>query len=178
MLEKENKQLARKLNIASVIVSIIVLLMVGMMRRVKIETSIDFSFLPPLHATLNAITAGVLLYALFQIKQKNVEAHRRAIYAAMLLSVLFLCSYVLYHFTTPETRYCYEGSIRYIYFFLLITHVILAAVILPFILFTFVRAYTGQYERHRKMAKWVWPLWFYVALSGPICYLMLMPCYQ
>jgi len=143
----------------------------------KIATDIDFSFLPPFHASVNAMTAIVLMAALYFIKQKNIVAHQRAIYTALGLSALFLLSYVVYHFTTEETRYCFDGGIRKIYFFLLITHVVLAGGILPFILLTFVRGYTGQYERHKKMARWVYPLWLYVAFTGPICYLMLRPCY-
>jgi putative membrane protein len=126
---------------------------------------------------LNAVTAVILLIAFWHIKNGRVEQHRKAIYLAMATSALFLLSYVLYHFTTPETKYGGEGTMRMIYFFLLITHVILAAVILPFVLFTFTRAYTNQFERHKKMARWVFPLWLYVAITGPICYLMLKPYY-
>lgn len=175
---QENLPLAKQLNRIAIGLSIVVLLLVGLMRRVKIATDIDFSFLPPLHAFLNALAAVFLMLALYFIKQKRVEAHRKMIYAALICSALFLLSYVIYHFTTEETRYCMEGDIRYVYFFLLITHVILAAVILPFIFFTFIRAYTGQIERHRKMARWVYPLWLYVTITGPICYLMLAPCYS
>ena len=173
----ENLVLAKRLNRLAIAVSVVVLLLVGLMRRVRIETSIDFSFLPPFYSALNALTAVVLLLALYHIKQKNVEAHRKSMYWAIGLSVLFLLCYVVYHFTTPETKYCGEGGIRTIYFFLLISHIILAALILPFILFTFIRAYTNQIDKHRKMAKWVYPLWLYVALTGPIIYLMLRPCY-
>jgi putative membrane protein len=158
-------------------VSVVVLLLVGLMRRVKIETDIDFSFLPPVHASLNALTAVILVVAFIHIKNGRVEQHRKAIYAAMFTSALFLLSYVLYHFTTPETRFGGEGVVRYIYFFILITHIILAALTLPFILLTFNRAYTDQFDRHRKMARWVFPLWLYVAVTGPICYLMLKPYY-
>jgi putative membrane protein len=152
---------------------------VGMMRRpeFKISTDIDFSFLPPFHATLNAMAAVALLFAFYFIKNKNIEAHWKSIYTAMGLSALFLLSYVVYHFTTEETTYCFEGISRKIYFFFLITHVVLAGVILPFILLTFIRAYTGQIEKHKKMARWVFPFWLYVAVTGPICYLMLRPCY-
>ena len=94
------------------------------------------------------------------------------------LSLLFLLSYVAYHTTTEETKYCAEGAIRYVYFFLLITHVVLAGIIFPFILFTFVRAVTGQFDRHKKLAKYVYPLWLYVAITGPVLFLMLMPCYK
>jgi putative membrane protein len=169
--------LEKRLNRWAYIVSAIVLLLVGLMRRYKFDVGIDFGFLPPFHASLNALCALILVVALWHIKNGRREQHRKAIYAAMACSVLFLLSYVLYHFTTPETRYGREGILRTVYFFFLITHVVLAAVILPFVLFTFTRAYTGQYERHKKMARWVFPLWLYVAITGPICYLMLKPYY-
>jgi putative membrane protein len=170
-------RLEKRLNILAYAVSAAVLFLVVLMRRVKLDLGVDFTFLPPLHASLNALTAVILVYALWAIKRKDIQAHRRAIYAAMVCSVLFLLSYVLYHFTTPETRYGGEGWLRYVYFFLLITHIALAAVTLPFILLTFIRAYTGQFERHKKMSRWVFPLWLYVAVTGPICYLMLRPYY-
>ncbi|MEY4204509.1 MAG: hypothetical protein RL013_2213 [Bacteroidota bacterium] len=172
-----NIALEKKLNTLAYVVSVVVLLLVGLMRRVKIETDIDFSFLPPVHASLNALTAVILVVAFIHIKNGRVEQHRKAIYAAMVTSALFLLSYVLYHFTTPETRFGGEGTIRYIYFFILVTHIVLAAVTLPFILLTFNRAYTDQFDRHKKMARWVFPLWLYVAVTGPVCYLMLKPYY-
>ncbi len=172
-----NIALEKKLNTLAYVVSVVVLLLVGLMRRVKIETDIDFSFLPPVHASLNALTAVILVVAFIHIKNGRVEQHRKAIYAAMVTSALFLLSYVLYHFTTPETRFGGEGTIRYIYFFILITHIVLAAVTLPFILLTFNRAFTDQFDRHKKMARWVFPLWLYVAVTGPVCYLMLKPYY-
>lgn len=175
---KENLPLAKKLNIAATIISIIVLFIVGFMRQVKLDSGIDFTFLPPVYSFLNALCAVALGFAFYYIKKKNVQAHRYAVYVAFALSITFLLCYVLYHFTTPETKYCGVGSIRYVYFFLLITHIVLAAVILPFILFTLIRAITGQIEKHRKMAKWVFPIWFYVAVTGPIIYLMLRPCYE
>lgn len=172
-----NVPLEKKLNVLAYIVSVVVLLLVGLMRRVKIDVGIDFHFLPAIHASLNALTALILLLALYFIKNKQIENHRKSIYAAMVCSALFLVSYVLYHFTTPETRFGGTGAIRTVYFVLLITHVVLAAVTLPFILLTFNRAYTWQIERHKKMARWVYPLWLYVAITGPICYLMLKPYY-
>lgn len=172
-----NRQLEQRMNRAAYIVSALVLFLIVLMRRVKLDLGVDFSFLPPLHASLNALAAIILLAAYWFIRRKNIVAHRRSIYAAMVCSALFLLSYVLYHFTTPETRYGGEGVVRYVYFFILITHVVLAAVILPFILLTFTRAYTNQFERHKKMARWVFPLWLYVAVTGPICYLMLKPYY-
>ncbi len=170
--------LEKKLNILAYIVSFIVLLLVGAMRRIKFDLGVDFSFLPPLHASLNALAAVALILALYFIKSKNINAHRKCIYAAMTLSALFLLSYVLYHFTTPETKFGGEGMMKTIYFVLLISHVVLAAVILPFVLLTFNRAFTGSFERHKKIARWVYPIWLYVAITGPLCYLMLKPYYQ
>ncbi len=172
-----NRDLEKRLNVWAYILSAVVLLLVGLMRRVKIDLGIDFSFLPPIHASFNAICAVLLIAALYFIKNGQVENHRKSIYGALTFSALFLVSYVLYHFTTPETKFGGVGTIKTVYFILLITHVILAAVILPFILLTFTRAYTNQFDRHKKMARWVFPLWLYVAISGPICYLMLKPYY-
>jgi putative membrane protein len=190
-MRNDNLALEKQLNLLAYVVSAVVLLLVGLMRRVKIDLGMDFSFLPPVHSSLNALTAVALLFALYFIKNKQVENHRRAIYLAMVCSALFLLSYVLYHFTSPEIKYGdldHDGilspeelaavaSTRGAYLALLLTHIVLAALALPFILFTFNRAFTGQYERHKRMARWVYPLWLYVAVTGPICYLMLRPYY-
>lgn len=170
-------ELARKLNLAVWVITVAVLGLVVGMRYIKLDVGVSFSFLPPFHATLNALAAVVLVYAFVQIRNRNVERHKRAMVAALAISTLFLLSYVLYHITTESVRYGGEGAIRYVYFFFLITHVVLAAVIFPFILFTFVRSYTNQIEKHKRMARWVFPIWLYVAVTGPICYLMLMPYY-
>lgn len=176
-IRSKNKSLEKKLNIGAIAVSIVVFFLVLMMRRVKLDVGIDFSFLPAFHATLNGLASISLIFAFLAIKKKNIHRHRFFMLTALVLSVLFLISYVVYHFTTPETTFCKEGMIRYIYFFLLITHIILAAVILPFILFTFIRAVTFQFDRHKKMARWVLPLWFYVTITGPVLYLLLKDCY-
>ena len=176
-MNNSNLLLEKKLNRIAYAVSVLVLILVVLMRRIKISVDIDFTFLPPFHATLNGIVAVLLVIALYFIKRKQVELHKKTILVAIALSILFLLSYVVYHFTTDETLYCKEGGIRYVYFFFLITHIILAAISLPLILLTLIRALTGSFERHRKMAKWVWPIWFYVAITGPVCYLMLSPCY-
>lgn len=190
---EKNLALAKKLNAAAWVVTGAVFILVGLMRRVKIPLpdGWDFSFLPPFHATLNALAAIVLLMAFYFIKQKNVKAHQRAIYVALGLSVLFLLSYVAYHFTTPEALFGdinHDGQLspeekaavagsRSFYLIILLSHIVLAAVSLPLILFTFIRAYTGQYERHRRMARWVFPIWLYVAITGPLAYYLLMPYY-
>lgn len=172
-----NLELAKKLNKWAWVLSGAVFLLVVFMREIKIPTDIDFTFLPPIYATMNGLAAVFLIAALLAIKRGNASLHRKLTTAALGMSILFLLLYVVYHITTPETNYCGTGPIRYVYFFLLISHIILAAVILPFILFTYIRAYTNQFEKHRRMAKWVFPLWLYVAITGPVLYIMLSPCY-
>ncbi|MBK7223657.1 MAG: DUF420 domain-containing protein [Saprospiraceae bacterium] len=175
---KPQPELAVKLNRIAYVVSALVLVLVGIMRRVKIDLGIDFSFLPPVHAILNTLVAICLIAALWFVKQKNIRLHQFSIYGAMVFSALFLLCYVLYHFTTEETKYCFEGSSRTLYFVLLVSHIVLAGLSLPFILITFIRGYTHEIEKHRKIAKYVYPVWLYVAITGPLCYLMLYPCYS
>ena len=191
-MSKPDLILEKKLNRIAAVLTVVVLGLVAAMGNPhKIETGIDFSFLPPFHSMVNAITAVLLVAALIFIKKKDMILHRKMIYAAMLMSVLFLASYVLYHFTTRETLFgdanhdhivspdelAAVGGLRALYFVLLFSHIALAGLGFPFILLTFIRAYTGQYERHKRMARWVWWVWFYIAVTGPICYLMLKPYY-
>lgn len=183
----------KTLKIAAWVVSAVVLVLVGVMRQYKLPVpdGWDVSFLPAVNAIINALTAVALLASLFFIKQKNYVAHRNANVVALGLSVLFLACYVGYHFTSPEVIYgdadgngiltdveaASVASIRPVYLTILLSHIFLAGIILPFILFTTIRAIAGKYAEHRKMARWVWPLWFYVALTGPIVYLMLKDYY-
>ncbi|MBK9107906.1 MAG: DUF420 domain-containing protein [Saprospiraceae bacterium] len=166
----------KKLNVFAYLVSAIVLLVVASMRQIKIESSIDFSFLPAFHSSLNAFCGVLLLIAYYFIRMKNIHAHKRFMTAAILCSSAFLISYVLYHVTTPEVRFCKEGGIRTIYFILLISHIVLSAFAFPFILFTYIRGLTHQHPAHERMARWVFPIWLYICFSGPACYLMLRPC--
>jgi putative membrane protein len=173
----ENNALAKKLNVYAAIISAVVLLLVATMRQIpRLDLGVDFSFLPAIYSCMNLLAAVFLILALNAIRQKKIDLHRKMIFIALTMSSLFLLMYVLYHITTPEIKYCGEGAMRTVYFLLLITHVVLAAVSFPFILFTFVRGYTMQVERHKRMAKWVFWVWLYVAITGPIVYLMLRPC--
>ncbi len=172
---------AKKLNkiawVLTVVVFGLLLSMGNPMFRIALPEGVDLGFLPAFHSSMNVLVAISLIFAIIFIKKKDVKNHQRSIYVAMFFSVLFLLSYVTYHFTSEPVKYGGEGAMRTVYFIFLITHIILAGLIFPFILFTFIRGYTGQVEKHRKMAKWVFPIWLYVAISGPICYLMLMPYY-
>lgn len=186
-----NIVLEKKLNRVAYVLTFVVLVLVGLMRRYKLDIGVDFSFLPPFHASLNALTAIVLLVALYFIKAKNMELHKIFMLTALGLSVLFLLSYVAYHFTTPETIFGdlnHDGILdseelslvdnsRTPYLILLFSHITLAAISLPFILLTFIRAYTNQFDKHKMMARYVFPVWLYVAITGPVCYFLLMPYY-
>lgn len=167
----------KTLNIIAIAISILVFLLVGMMRRYTFDIGVDLSFLPAVHAVLNTLATICLIYGFIQIKNKNITKHRNAMVTAIGFSVLFLCSYVIYHFTQEQTVYGGEGWTRNIYFVILITHIILAGAILPFILFTFIRAFVGSYERHKKLARWTFPIWLYVTITGPIVYLFMYPYY-
>jgi putative membrane protein len=172
----ENLKLADKLNKYAVIVSAAVLILVASMRKIHIDLGIDFSFLPAIYSVTNALVAVFLIRGLMFIRQKRIAEHKQMITIALSLSAAFLLMYVLYHITTPEIKYCGEGTVRTFYFLLLITHVVLAAVSFPFILFTFIRGFTMQVEKHKAMSKYVFWVWLYVSITGPIVYLMLRPC--
>lgn len=170
---------ARTLRAAAWVISALVLLLVVAMRKIHLPLPAGWSTaaLPPFHATVNAIVAVVLIGGLACIKLGKVRLHRAMMVAAMALSVVFLLSYVAYHLTTEPVRFGGAGPLRAVYFFLLITHVLFAAISLPFILFTFIAGWTNHFRAHRKLARWVYPLWLYVAVTGPVCYLMLRPYY-
>jgi putative membrane protein len=159
------------------VLSAVVLLLVAMMRRYKLDLGVSLHFLPPVHALLNSGAAICLVMALLRIKKSDIAGHQRWINGALALSITFLLCYVAYHFTTPETRYGGTGMWRTVYFILLISHISLAALSLPLILLTYIRGYWGDLVAHRRLSKVVWPVWFYVAVTGPLCYWMLRPYY-
>ncbi len=173
-----NTLLEKKLNRVAWAITAIVLLLVSFMHKFHFDFGVDFGFLPAVYSALNALTAVTLLVGLYFIKNKQQANHEKAMTAAMIFSLLFLLGYVLYHLTNADTPFGGQGWIRPVYFTLLISHIILAAVIFPFILFTYIRAFTGQFAKHRKMARWVYWLWLYVAVTGPILYLMIKPYYN
>ncbi len=188
-----NKELGKKLTTYAWIATAAVVILVIIMRETSIPLpeGMSFSFLPPIYSAFNVLTAIMLIIGLVFIKQKKIEQHKKTMFIALISSILFLLCYVLYHFTTDATIFGDAdqngilsviekeavAGIRPFYLILLLSHILLAAFSLPFILITFIRAYTNQLDKHRRMAKWVFPIWLYVAITGPICYLMLMPYY-
>lgn len=171
--------LSKKLGVLAWILSTVVLLLVVAMQKIRLPLpeGVSTAFLPPLHAGINALAALTLFISLIFIKQGKVRLHRATMLMAMGLSILFLLSYVAYHMTNDPTRFGGTGPIRTVYFILLSTHILLAAVSLPFILFTFIAAWTHRFDAHRRLARWVFPIWLYVAVTGPVCYWMLRPYY-
>lgn len=137
----------------------------------------DLSYLPRTYASINFITAIVLLLAFRAIKRKKILRHRRLMITALVLSVLFLVLYVIYHSSAETTPYGGEGILKYIYYSVLISHILLSMIIVPLVLITLSKALAGKYEVHRKWARWTWPIWMYVAVTGVIVYLMISPYY-
>ncbi|MEK9773961.1 MAG: DUF420 domain-containing protein, partial [Opitutae bacterium] len=191
--KEANPELAKKLNLMVWIISAAVLGLVVMMQKIKIPLpeGADLSNLPGFHALLNSMAAVFLVLAIRAIKNGKVTLHQKMIYAAFICSLVFLLSYVTYHITTPATlfgdankdgllssaeREAVSGTRPY-YLFILISHIGLAALSFPFILRTFVHAFTNQFENHRKLSKKVFPVWLYVAVTGPIVYFFLQPYY-
>lgn len=139
--------------------------------------NLDLRMLPLFHAILNGSVAVLLSLSYWFIKQKNVNAHKTCNIIALILSALFLVSYITYHSLTEPTRYGGTGTLKYIYYFILLTHIVLAALILPLILFTFLRAFAGKFDQHRRLARWTMPLWLYVSITGVLVYLLISPYY-
>lgn len=170
-IEKEKKY-NKWVAVLSVLIPIVVAVLFG----VKIDIELPV-FLPPIYATTNALTAFLLVLAFIAIRNKNIKLHKRLTTSAIILSVLFLVMYVAYHMTSDSTKFGGEGIIKYVYYFILITHILLSIIVIPFVLITYVRAITDNIERHKKIAKITFPLWLYVAISGVLVYIMISPYY-
>jgi putative membrane protein len=177
----EDHSLEKKLSKFIIAVSIIIPVVVAILFGIKLK---DFginveplSFLPPIYATTNGITAVVLVLAVFAIKNGKQKLHEQLMTLAIALSVAFLVMYVAYHMTSDSTKFGGEGAIRYVYFFILITHILLSIAIIPLVLITYVRALAERFDKHRKIAKITFPLWLYVAVTGVVVYLMISPYY-
>ena len=175
-MNKDSSTEEKKYNKWIVVFSIVIPLTVAALFGIKIDAKLPI-FLPPVYATINAITALVLIVAVWAIKNKKRSLHERLMKTAIVLSVLFLIMYVAYHMTSDSTKYGGEGIISYVYFFVLITHILLSIIIIPFVLITYVRAITKNFERHKKIARITFPLWLYVTISGVIVYIMISPYY-
>jgi putative membrane protein len=177
----ENSNLEKKFKTPIILVSIIIPVAVVLLFSIRLK---DFginvaplSFLPPIYATINGITAALLVSAVVAIKKRNRAIHEKLMTSAIVCSVIFLLMYVAYHMTADPTKYGGEGVIKYVYYFLLLTHIALSVTIIPLVLFTYVKALVGQFDNHKKLAKITFPLWLYVAVTGVVVYLMIAPYY-
>ncbi len=180
-MENTNLAAEKKYNKWIVILSIVIPLVVAALFGVNLrDLGYDvepLTFLPPIYATINGLTAFVLVGAFWAIKNKKIVLHENLMTTAIGCSAVFLIMYVAYHMTSDSTSYGGEGVMRIIYFFILISHILLSIVIIPFVLITYVRAITNNFERHKKIARITFPMWLYVAVSGVIVYIMISPYY-
>lgn len=188
-----NTNTAPKTNLRKwvVAISIVIPLAVAALFGIKIE-GVDFSFLPPIYATINGLTATLLILALLFIKNGKIQQHQKTIQLALVLSVMFLLCYVAYHMTSDSTKYGdldhngklsieelnLVGTSRFAYVLLLLSHIFLSVAVIPVVLFTYLHAWEGNYQKHKKWAKYAFPIWLYVAITGVVVYLMISPYYN
>ncbi|WP_275315305.1 DUF420 domain-containing protein [Tenacibaculum bernardetii] len=172
-MNTEEKKYKRLITIVSIVIPLAVAALFG----IKIPNVEPLSFLPPIYASVNGLTAVLLVASVIAIKKGNKKLHEQLNTLAIICSALFLVMYVAYHMTSNSTNFGGEGVVKYIYFFILITHIILSIVVIPFVLITFMRARLGNFPEHKKIAKITFPLWLYVAVTGVIVYLMISPYY-
>lgn len=160
----------------SIAVPIIVLILMNMEVRYNL-LGLDVGTFPFFHAVINGCTAMLLLAGYFLIKVGDRRSHRDVMITAFALSCVFLVSYVISKVSNDPVPYGGEGILRPIYFFILISHIILSAIIVPLVLFTMYRGLTKQYEKHRKIARWTFPIWLYIAITGVLVYIFMLPYY-
>ena len=168
----ENNKYGIWIKIISVAIPVIVAILFGV--RVDYELPI---FLPPIYSSLNALTAVLLVLALIAIKSKKIKLHQRLMQTCIALSLVFLVMYIAYHMTTDPTTFGGEGYVKSIYFFILISHILLSIALIPLVLISYVRAFQEEFPAHRKISKITFPIWLYVAVTGVVVYLMISPYY-
>ena len=170
---KEEKKLKVWITVLSIAIPLVVVILFGY----KIPDAKPLSFLPPIYATINGLTAVLLVIAVLAIKKGKRELHQKLMTTCIAFSLLFLVMYVAYHMTSESTPYGGEGAMRYLYFFILISHIFLSIVIIPLVLVTYSKTYLKDFEAHKKWAKYTFPVWLYVAVTGVVVYLMISPYY-
>jgi len=172
ILTRNQKNIKQLITIISVLIPVIIVFLF----QIKFEG--NFSFLPHIYAIINASTALVLIFAIYFIKSGNRKLHELLVKIAFLLSIIFLVMYILYHATTEETKFGGEGFIKYLYFFILITHIFSSVILIPLVLHTYFRAFVNDIKGHKKIAPITFLLWEYVAITGVIVYVMISPYYK
>lgn len=169
----KESRLNRLINVVSVLIPVVVAALFG----IKIPDAEPLTFLPPIYASINGVTAILLVVAVWAIKNNRRSLHQKLMTSCIILSGMFLLMYIAYHMTSESTSYGGEGIMRLFYFFILVSHILLSIVIVPLVLKTYARAYMKQFDSHRKLARITFPIWLYVAVSGVVVYLMISPYY-
>lgn len=172
-VQVDEKKIKRLITIVSIVIPVAVAALFG----IKIPNVAPLRFLPPIYATINGLTAVLLVFAVWAIKNKNRKLHNRLINVCIGLSLSFLLMYIAYHMTSDSTVFGGEGWIKPVYYFILITHIVLSILVIPLVLRTYAAAYLGDWKKHRKMSKLTFPVWLYVAVTGVVVYLMISPYY-
>ena len=160
-----------------IFVSILIPLVVLILFNVRLPNVEPLYSLPPIYATINGMTAIILIFSLLAIKAKKIKTHEALMKVAIALSLIFLIMYVAYHMTSEPTPFGGDGYIKYFYYFILITHIFLSIFIIPLVLITYVRAISRHFDSHRRIAKVTFPMWLYIAITGVIVYIMISPYY-
>lgn len=194
MINSSNKYSASKLKFWTNIISIFIPLAVALLFTIKwdqdqlilmqeiilldnLPIAKPLTFLPPIYASINGLTATLLIAALIAIKNKRIFLHESLMKTAISCSVVFLLMYIAYHITSDPTPYGGKGTLKFIYYFILITHIVLSVAVIPLVLYSYIRAYLEDYKAHKKIVKYAYPVWLYVAITGVIVYLMISPYY-
>ena len=167
----------KKIKIWITVLSIAIPLVVAILFGYKIPDAKPLSFLPPIYATTNGLTALLLVVAVVAIKNGKLKLHQNLMTICIFLSLAFLVMYVAYHMTSDSTPFGGEGTIKYVYYFILLSHILLSIIIIPLVLITYSKAYLKDFEAHRRWAKYTFPIWLYVAVTGVVVYLMISPYY-
>ena len=161
-----------------IVISVAIPVVVAILFGIRLENVKSLSFLPPIYAAVNGYTAIILLFALWAIKNRKINLHEQLMKTAIGLSLVFLIMYVAFHLTSDPTPFGGEGWVKNVYYFILISHILLSITIIPLVLISYVRAITQQFTLHRKIARITFPIWLYVTITGVIVYLMISPYYN
>jgi|TARA_B110000967_G_scaffold180649_1_gene197134 putative membrane protein len=174
-MKNKTKTTKRKYQLWVNVVSVAIPIVVALLFKVRLPNVEPLSFLPPIYASINGLTALLLVSALIAIKNNKRRLHEGLMKTAIACSLLFLVMYVAYHMTSDPTSY--EGPVATLYFSILISHILLSIIVIPLVLISYVRAFLGEYESHKKIVKFAYPIWLYVAVTGVIVYIMISPYY-
>jgi len=175
VIQKNDKKAKRIIALISLVIFLTMLSLGNI--HLNIKPNFDVHIFAALNAFINSIVTVLLIAAFVAVKRKKYHLHKKLMITALLLSIVFLISYIIHHLLAGDTKFGGEGAIRFFYFFILITHILLSSIILPFILFTAYRGLTAEFDKHKKIARITFPIWLYIAITGPLLYCLISPYY-